>query len=578
MSSVVLVIDFEPRSAANTKTFLEGKGCEVVVAGTTKELEAFVAKETPALVILEPMLPGLDGFRFIRQLKGNKKDGKAPVVIAASRIFKGQRYKAMAREAGADLVLERPQDDPVLLAAVEKTAGEAPAPAAAAKPMQGGATFPVDIPPSAAPVPANEPELDKLVDQMFDACFESGPVPVQPAAAKPAAVAAPAAAHAPAAAAVAVAEPAPQAAAAPVAVAAPAPQAAAAPAPKPEPVAPAPKPAAPAPKPEPVASAPKPVAAAPKPEPVAPKPAAKPVSPAATVKMPAPAAEAPKPAEDFSPRFSGMLEASEKKPLNPLIKKYGIPAGAGLAAVIIIAALVMGGGKKSAPAAPAETAPAAPTAATPAPAAGGETAAGTPAAAAPTAATPAATAATDPKQAKKDRDALKKAEADKKAGKPETSAAPAVSEPAPAPTQAAAAAPAPAPAPAPAVAAPAPAPAPVVAQSAPAPAARPAAEPEPPMSGPFIPGANGVSQPRLVNKVEPSYPEVARSRKIGGEVTLQLTVLADGSVGGVKVLRDPGAGLGAAAANAAKKWRYRPGMMKGRAVDTLITERMRFNP
>jgi len=403
LSSVVLVIDFEPRSAANTKTFLEGKGCEVVVAGTTKELEAFVAKETPALVILEPMLPGLDGFRFIRQLKGNKKDGKAPVVIAASRIFKGQRYKAMAREAGADLVLERPQDDPVLLAAVEKTAGEAPAPAAAAKPMQGGATFPVDIPPSAAPVPANEPELDKLVDQMFDACFESGPVPVQPAAAKPAAVAAPAAAHAPAAAAVAVAEPAPQAAAAPVAVAAPAPQAAAAPAPKPEPVAPAPKPAAPAPKPEPVASAPKPVAAAPKPEPVAPKPAAKPVSPAATVKMPAPAAEAPKPAEDFSPRFSGMLEASEKKPLNPLIKKYGIPAGAGLAAVIIIAALVMGGGKKSAPAAPAETAPAAPTAATPAPAAGGETAAGTPAAAAPTAATPAATAATDPKQAKKDR-------------------------------------------------------------------------------------------------------------------------------------------------------------------------------
>ena len=577
MSSVVLVIDFEPRSAANTKTFLEGKGCEVVVAGTTKELEAFVAKETPALVILEPMLPGLDGFRFIRQLKGNKKDGKAPVVIAASRIFKGQRYKAMAREAGADLVLERPQDDPVLLAAVEKTAGEAPAPAAAAKPMQGGATFPVDIPPSAAPVPANEPELDKLVDQMFDACFESGPVPVQPAAAKPAAVAAPAAAHAPAAAAVAVAEPAPQAAAAPVAVAAPAPQAAAAPAPKPEPVAPAPKPAAPAPKPEPVASAPKPVAAAPKPEPVAPKPAAKPVSPAATVKMPAPAAEAPKPAEDFSPRFSGMLEASEKKPLNPLIKKYGIPAGAGLAAVIIIAALVMGGGKKSAPAAPAETAPAAPTAATPAPAAGGETAAGTPAAAAPTAATPAATAATDPKQAKKDRDALKKAEADKKAGKPETpAAAPAVSEPTPAPTQAAAA-PAPAPAPAPVVA-PAPAPAPVVAQSAPAPAARPAAEPEPPMSGPFVPGANGVSQPRLVNKVEPSYPEVARARKVGGEVTLQLTVLADGSVGAVKVLRDPGAGLGAAAANAAKKWRYRPGMMKGRAVDTLVTERMRFNP
>ncbi|MDQ7087305.1 MAG: response regulator [Acidobacteriota bacterium] len=64
---------------------------------------------TPPVVVLDPMLPGKDGFKLCRELK--RKQNGAPVVIIFSRIFKGQRYRAMARDAGADLFLERPRDD-----------------------------------------------------------------------------------------------------------------------------------------------------------------------------------------------------------------------------------------------------------------------------------------------------------------------------------------------------------------------------------------------------------------------------------------------------------------------------------
>ena len=119
----VLIIDFDPRSLKASRKLLESKGIPCICVSSATELDERLQGEQPALVVLDPMLPGRDGFRVCRTLKAGGSGTAAPVIIA-SRIFKGQRYRNLAREAGADLYLERPRDDARLLAEITRLLGE----------------------------------------------------------------------------------------------------------------------------------------------------------------------------------------------------------------------------------------------------------------------------------------------------------------------------------------------------------------------------------------------------------------------------------------------------------------------
>ena len=68
-------------------------------------------------------------------------------------------------------------------------------------------------------------------------------------------------------------------------------------------------------------------------------------------------------------------------------------------------------------------------------------------------------------------------------------------------------------------------------------------------------GEGNVSERKLVSRVEPDYPEVLRSRAIGGTVRLRVTIAPGGNVTGVELLGGDAA-LGEAAAAAVAKWKY----------------------
>jgi TonB family protein len=71
---------------------------------------------------------------------------------------------------------------------------------------------------------------------------------------------------------------------------------------------------------------------------------------------------------------------------------------------------------------------------------------------------------------------------------------------------------------------------------------------------------------RLLRRVDPTYPEVAKSQHIEGAVVLDAQVLGDGTVGSVAVVRgDPL--LAEAAASAVKQWKYQPYSVNGRPVE-----------
>lgn len=75
-----------------------------------------------------------------------------------------------------------------------------------------------------------------------------------------------------------------------------------------------------------------------------------------------------------------------------------------------------------------------------------------------------------------------------------------------------------------------------------------------------------VTPPRFVWRPPPSYTDEARKAGIEGVVIVQAIILADGTVGDVKVLKGLGKGLSEAAVEAVREWRFEPAFHEGRPV------------
>ena len=78
---------------------------------------------------------------------------------------------------------------------------------------------------------------------------------------------------------------------------------------------------------------------------------------------------------------------------------------------------------------------------------------------------------------------------------------------------------------------------------------------------------NGVSSPKLVFKVEPSYDDSAKQDKIEGPVKLHLIVTSSGLPRDVVVEKSLDPRLDLKAVEAVNKWRFSPAMKEGVAVD-----------
>jgi len=95
--------------------------------------------------------------------------------------------------------------------------------------------------------------------------------------------------------------------------------------------------------------------------------------------------------------------------------------------------------------------------------------------------------------------------------------------------------------------------------------------------GVYRPG-NGVESPRLLRSVRPNYTAEAMRAKVQGIVRLEGVVMADGTVGDVKVIRslDPVFGLDQEAVKAAKQFRFVPGTRFGEPVAVLVSFEIEF--
>jgi adenylate cyclase len=111
----ILVVDDVPENVRLLEAVLVPRGYEVVTAADGIEALEVVAREEPDLILLDVMMPGLDGYGVCTHLRANDDTAVLPVVMVTSSI--GQE-KTKAIEAGADDFIPKPFNHDELLTRV----------------------------------------------------------------------------------------------------------------------------------------------------------------------------------------------------------------------------------------------------------------------------------------------------------------------------------------------------------------------------------------------------------------------------------------------------------------------------
>jgi two-component system alkaline phosphatase synthesis response regulator PhoP len=112
MALKILVVDDEVHLAKILQFTLERAGYEVVLAYDGEEALELVKRERPALVILDLMLPVLDGYKVCGKLKGDDRTKSIPVIILSARDLSREPIE---EPITANLFIEKPFNSENLL-------------------------------------------------------------------------------------------------------------------------------------------------------------------------------------------------------------------------------------------------------------------------------------------------------------------------------------------------------------------------------------------------------------------------------------------------------------------------------
>ena len=117
MSAQLLLVDDEPGLREAVKDYLQESGFNVQVASNAREGWELVQKNTPDLVISDVMMPQVDGYQFLKQLRDDPRFKTLPVVFLTAKGMTTDRIQGY--QAGVDAYLSKPFDPDELVAIVE---------------------------------------------------------------------------------------------------------------------------------------------------------------------------------------------------------------------------------------------------------------------------------------------------------------------------------------------------------------------------------------------------------------------------------------------------------------------------
>jgi len=112
-SPLVLVVDDDARLREFVRVNLEMDGYEVREASSAEEGLAVLDKELPDLILLDVMMPGMNGFEMLRRVQEQHGSGTIPVIMFSGKV--DEHSAEEARERGAQAFIGKPFDPQQLI-------------------------------------------------------------------------------------------------------------------------------------------------------------------------------------------------------------------------------------------------------------------------------------------------------------------------------------------------------------------------------------------------------------------------------------------------------------------------------
>jgi CheY-like chemotaxis protein len=105
---VILIVDDDARNAFALNKLLADKGLKVHIAVNGQKAIEFLDKNAVDLVLMDIMMPGMDGYEVMKQIRSQPRFRRLPILALTAKAMKGDREKCIA--AGASDYLSKPID------------------------------------------------------------------------------------------------------------------------------------------------------------------------------------------------------------------------------------------------------------------------------------------------------------------------------------------------------------------------------------------------------------------------------------------------------------------------------------
>jgi len=118
----ILIIDDEPHIVKLVASRLEANGYDTIIASGGEEGLDKAARDKPDLILLDVLMPGIDGHQTLRELKARDETRMIPVIMFTA---KGQLEDVeKAHEMGAVDYIVKPFNPVTLMEKISKTLGK----------------------------------------------------------------------------------------------------------------------------------------------------------------------------------------------------------------------------------------------------------------------------------------------------------------------------------------------------------------------------------------------------------------------------------------------------------------------
>ena len=117
MQKKILVVDDEPYIVKAIRYYLEDENYEILTAEEGIEAIDLAEQHQPDLIILDVMMPGMDGFEVCRELRSRSRTRLIPIIFLTAR--ESVEDKVMGFDLGADDYITKPFNNRELLARIK---------------------------------------------------------------------------------------------------------------------------------------------------------------------------------------------------------------------------------------------------------------------------------------------------------------------------------------------------------------------------------------------------------------------------------------------------------------------------